>query len=119
MKILVVDDQVNILTLVQLVLEDEGYDVHTVSSGIEAITRTETQVYDRILLDLMMPKMTGYDTLSILRKESRTRHVAIVAFTAKILRGDESDMLKEGFDGYLEKPFRPEELTHIIKKHLT
>jgi len=111
-KILVVDDERNIVELVKYNLEKEGYDVVSAFDGLEAINLAKQERPDLIILDIMLPGQGGFDVCRTLRKESR---VPIIMATAK---GEEIDKilgLELGADDYVTKPFSPRELVARVK----
>jgi two-component system alkaline phosphatase synthesis response regulator PhoP len=111
-KILVVDDERNIVELMKFNLKKEGYDVVTAFDGLEALRVTREEKPELIVLDLMMPELGGLEVCKTLRKESK---VPIIIVTAK---GEEIDRilgLELGADDYVTKPFSPRELIARIK----
>ncbi|TAK72486.1 MAG: response regulator, partial [Dehalococcoidia bacterium] len=110
--VLAIDDEPGVLRLLRTQLSSEGFRVVTASDGDEALTIAEEQRPDIVLLDLMMPGMTGIDVMGALRARS---DVPIVLLTAK---GDDQDKvrgLELGADDYLAKPFSPDELSARIR----
>ncbi len=108
--ILVVDDEPDIVALVAYHLARAGYRVTTASSGTEALTLARADRPALIVLDLMLPGISGYEVLERLRADESTSHVAVLMLTA---RRDEQDRIRGltlGADDYLTKPFSPQEL---------
>lgn len=106
-KILVVDDEEDILELVRHHLDREGYDVICAETGEKAIQRAKADALDLILLDLMLPGIDGLEVTKRLKKDPKTSHIPIVMLTAK---GEEADVvagLELGADDYITKPFSP------------
>jgi two-component system phosphate regulon response regulator PhoB len=106
-KILVVDDEEDILELVQYNLTKNGYTVVSVGTGEEALKAAKSESPDLILLDLMLPGVDGLEVCKILKADSRTSAIPIVMLTAK---GEEADIvtgLELGADDYVTKPFSP------------
>ncbi|MDH2923892.1 two-component system response regulator CpxR [Nicoletella semolina] len=111
-KILLVDDDIELTELLAELLSLEGFDVHTVHNGEEALNELEHQSYDLILLDVMMPVLNGIETLKQVRKKYCTPILMLSA------RDDEIDRilgLELGADDYLPKPFNDRELVARIK----
>ena len=109
-RILVVDDEPDITGLVAYHLAKAGYRVITAPSGAEALRSVRDERPDLIVLDLMLPGMTGFDVLAELRRRDETKDLGVIVLTA---RRDEADRIKGltlGADDYLPKPFSPEEL---------
>ncbi len=108
--ILVVDDEADIVALVAYHLARAGYRVTTASSGTEALSLARSDRPSLIVLDLMLPGISGYEVLERLRADDNTRQVAVLMLTA---RRDEQDRIRGltlGADDYLTKPFSPHEL---------
>ena len=111
-KILLVDDDVELTNLLAELLSLEGFDIHVVHNGQEALTELELQTYDIILLDIMMPVLNGIETLKQLRQKLITPVLMLSA------RDDDIDRvlgLELGADDYLPKPFNDRELVARIK----
>jgi two-component system alkaline phosphatase synthesis response regulator PhoP len=106
-KILVVDDEEDILELLKYNLSREGYRVSCTTSGEKTLSLVETETPDLILLDLMLPGMDGLEVARQLKDKPNTKNVPIVMLTAK---GEEADIvtgLELGADDYITKPFSP------------
>ncbi len=110
-RILVVDDEPDITALVAYHLAKAGYRVSTASNGTEAIRAAADQRPDVIVLDLMLPGLSGLDVLQALRKQPETREVGVILLTARREEADRIRGLSLGADDYLTKPFSPHELT--------
>lgn len=117
-RLLVVDDEVNLLRAVEVCLRAEGFEIVTARSGAEALVNVAKVVPDLIVSDIRMPGMTGYELAQQLRSSSRTALVPIVFLTAKDETGDRIAGFRAGIDAYLTKPFEPEELVAVIKNIL-
>ena len=114
-NIFVVDDEEDILELIRMNLEREGYKVTCIEAGEECVKKAREKLPDLIVLDLMLPGIDGLDVCKILKNDSKTRHIPIIMLTAK---GEESDIvtgLELGADDYMTKPFSPKVLTARIK----
>ena len=111
-RVLAVDDEPNILELVKLYLEREGYQVETASRGGDAISKMNTVNPDIIILDLMLPDIDGFEVCRQIRSKSR---VPILMLTARKEDIDKVVGLEMGADDYLTKPFNPRELVARIK----
>jgi two-component system phosphate regulon response regulator PhoB len=108
--ILVVDDEPDIVALVAYHLARAGYRVSTASSGTEALTLARSDCPTLIVLDLMLPGISGYEVLERLRADERTKHIAVLMLTARREEHDRIRGLTLGADDYLTKPFSPHEL---------
>lgn len=111
-KILVVDDEVKIVSLVKQYLESDGFSVETATDGLSALSMAKTFDPDLIVLDIMLPKISGLEVCRELRKSS---DVPIIMLTAKSEEIDRLIGLELGADDYLTKPFSPRELVARIK----
>jgi len=110
-RVLVVDDEPDITALVAYHLAKAGYRVSTASNGSEALRTAADQRPDVIVLDLMLPGLSGLDVLQALRKQDETRDVGVILLTARREEVDRIRGLSLGADDYLTKPFSPQELT--------
>ncbi len=113
--ILAVDDDVDILDLLEISLDSDGYNVITAVNGLDAIEKAKSHVPDLILLDLMMPKMDGFEVIDNLRSNSQTRAIPVIMLTARALINEKLQGLDAGADDYITKPFDLKELTARIK----
>ena len=109
-RILVVDDEADIVALVAYHLAKHGYRVSTASSGTDALDAARRERPKLIVLDLMLPDMSGYDVLEQLRAGDATRDIAVLMLTARREEPDRIQGLVLGADDYLTKPFSPQEL---------
>jgi len=108
--VLVVDDEADITALVAYHLAKEGYRVTTAADGAEAIKSAEEQSPDLIVLDLMLPRLSGFEVLEALRRRPETRDIGVLVLTARKDEVDRIQGLTLGADDYLVKPFSPQEL---------
>lgn len=106
-KVLIIEDEKRIRRFLQLELEHEGYIVSTAEDGEEGINKFKKDFFDIILLDLMMPKISGEEVCKTIRKESE---IPIIVLTAKDQLLNKIQLLDMGADDYLTKPFEIEEL---------
>jgi DNA-binding response OmpR family regulator len=109
-KILVVDDEDDILHFLELVLREKGYDVVSAASGQEALTRAQLSRPDLVLLDIMMPQMDGWEVLKLLRVDEATANVPVAMLSARTEAKDRVQGLQEGAIDYICKPFSLQEL---------
>lgn len=112
MKILIVDDEELIRTVIREYAELDGFEVSEASDGEEAILKCKNETYDLIIMDIMMPKLDGYQAVKEIQKDSTTPILMLSA------RGEEYDKLlgfELGIDDYVQKPFSPKELMARVK----
>jgi len=114
-KIVVIEDEPDILEVLSYNLKREGYEVFNASDGLRGLALVKREVPDLVLLDLMLPGMDGVDICSTIKKDAQTSSTLIIMVTAK---GEESDIvlgLGVGADDYISKPFSPKELVARVK----
>jgi DNA-binding response OmpR family regulator len=113
--VLVADDDPDILSLVKLRLERSGYDVVSAGDGEQALETARTQSPDLALLDVMMPKLDGYEVTARLRQEEATRHLPVILLTARVQESDIARGVEAGADDYVKKPFSTHELRDRVQ----
>jgi DNA-binding response OmpR family regulator len=114
-KILVVDDEDDILNFLELVLGEKGFDVVTASGGQEALTKAQLEHPDLVLLDIMMPQMDGWEVLKLLRVDEETAEIPVAMLSARTEARDRVQGLQEGAIDYICKPFSLQELLGKIE----
>ncbi len=115
-RILVAEDDTNLGFVIEDHLSSEGYEVHWVLDGLEALTKFDTLDFDLCLLDVMMPKLDGFRLASNIREKDE--FVPIIFLTAKSLEEDKLKGFEIGGDDYVTKPFSIKELTHRVRVFL-
>jgi DNA-binding response OmpR family regulator len=108
--ILVADDDQDILELVAFRLERAGYEVLTAGDGEQALATAREHRPDLAVLDVMMPKLTGYEVVKAMRAEEGTSRIPVILLTARVQEADVSRGFEAGADDYIRKPFSPQEL---------
>jgi len=117
-KILVVDDSKTIRRTAEALLEQAGYRVVTARDGFEALALTADERPDLILVDVMMPRLDGYQTCALIKHNPRFRHIPVIMLTSKDGLFDRARGRVAGSDEYLTKPFTREELIEAVLRHL-
>lgn len=117
-KILVTDDEVPVVQIIRTNLELEGYEVVTAHDGEEALRKVAEESPNLIILDVMMPKMDGWEVLSNLKGSPRTQDIPVIMLTALSQMEDMDRGARLGNDCYLTKPFEPLELIAMVKRLL-
>lgn len=117
-RILVVDDQREILDVTSLVLGNAGYAISTASSGDEALDRLTREPFDLMLLDINMPGMDGWETLRLLRADDQLEQLVVIMFSVKGEVSDQVHSVQQGASGYVTKPFEVDELVERINRAL-
>jgi len=113
-KILVVDDEVYIVHILDFSLGMEGYEVVTALDGEQALGKVKTEDPDLIVLDIMMPKLDGYETCKMLKSDPQTKHIPVILLSAKGRNVDQKMGFQVGADDYITKPFSPKKLVERI-----
>ena len=113
-KILVVDDEIYIVHILDFSLGMEGYNVVTALDGEQAVEKARTEKPDLIVLDIMMPKLDGYETCKILKADELTKDIPVILLSAKGRNVDQKIGFEVGADDYITKPFSPRKLVERI-----
>jgi DNA-binding response OmpR family regulator len=113
-KVLIADDEPNIVTALDFLLRRNGYDVRVASTGEEALALVESYGPDVVLLDIMMPQKSGYDVCQRMRERLEWRHIKIVMLSARGREAEVNKGLSLGADLYITKPFSTHELIATI-----
>ena len=117
-NILVVDDENSIRMLVGATLEGKQYRILEAKNGNEAIKVSQNQKPDLIILDLMMPGLSGMEALKMMKTTETTRNIPIIILTSKGQPGDKEKALEMGAYHFLTKPFSPLELLNLVDQIL-
>ena len=115
-KILIAEDEHDIRELIIFTLKFAGYEVVAVKDGQEAVERIPEEMPDMILMDVRMPRMTGYEACRLVKAEEATRDIPLVFLSAKGQDAEVEEGLDAGATEYLLKPFAPNELIDKIKE---
>ena len=117
-SIIIADDYDDNRELLRLMLMTDGYAIREARDGRECVSMAQTDPPDLILVDLSMPELDGWSVLRALREDERTREIPCVAVSASATAGREK-ALERGFDDYLSKPFRKQELLNMVARLLS
>lgn len=117
-RILVVDDEVDILELIKVNLELEGFKVITAENGLQAIEILKKEKMDLVILDVMMPEINGYQVCQYIKEDSELSDIPVIILTAKVRKSDQFWSKKIGADLYLPKPFEPMMLVKKVREVL-
>ena len=115
-RVLVVDDDDVIRQLITVNLELEGFEVHTATDGEDCLAKVKDVAPDVVTLDVMMPRLDGWDTAARLREDPETAHLKLVLLSARAQEADKARGEGIGVDGYLTKPFDPDELVDTVRR---
>jgi len=116
-KILIVDDEKDLLEILKVKLKDVGYEVLTAENGRDAIAKAKTQKPDLITLDIIMPDIDGAEVAEELKKDPETKNIPIIFLTCLVTKGEEEKHVKGG-RYFMAKPYDASELLQTIEKHL-
>ncbi len=114
-RILLVDDEPSIVKMVGKRLEVEGFDVLIAMDGQDGLAKAQAERPDLIILDLMLPKLNGFEVCTMLKQDTRYQKIPIILFTAKAQEKDEKMGLECGANAFVRKPFRAQELMEQIR----
>jgi CheY-like chemotaxis protein len=117
--ILVADDDPDILSIVSMSLETQGYTVYKAANGREAVDLARQHHPDLVLMDMMMPVVSGYEAVSELKADQSTRDIRIVGLSAKAMATDMERATDVGIDGYITKPFRIAQVLSVVESYLS
>ena len=115
-SILVVDDEPAVREALRAGLEFEGYQVTVASDGLGALEQIAKAMPDGMVLDVMMPRMDGWETAIQLRRSPGTAHIKVVLITARAQEDDKTHGARVGADAYLTKPFDPDEMIRVVRE---
>lgn len=116
--ILLVDDDPDLVEIVQTFLESRGYRVEVAMDGVEALARLEEIHPELVLLDIMMPRMDGWEVARIIKGHPEMGDIRVVMLTARGEFADKQEGLRSGADDYIVKPIRLEELAERVERNL-
>lgn len=115
-SVLVADDDTAIVQLIKFNLEIEGYKVHAAYNGLDALDLAKKVRPDLLILDIMMPKLDGWDVVSEVRRDDDLHATPVVMLTALTADNAVATSIAFGADMHLSKPFEPEELLDIVRR---
>lgn len=117
-KILLVENHPDNIEILRMGLEFLGYTVTVAVDGKEAVEMAASELPDLIVMDILLPKVTGLEAVSRIRSNPKTKSIPILAATALAMPGDMEKCLASGCDAYIAKPFTPKQLAAAIEKLL-
>jgi len=118
-KILVVDDEPDFIEFLSIRLKSSGYDVISASDGESGLKKAQKEKPDLIILDILMPKINGFELCKRLKENELTKDMPVIMLTALAQEKDLSKGLEEGADCFITKPFNSLDLLYEIKTALT
>lgn len=117
--ILVVEDEPKNVKLVRDLMEANGYTVIEAYDGKQGVDMAIAEKPDLIFMDVMMPVMDGYEATRLIKANSATKAIPVVALTSHAMKGDREKALESGCDDYMSKPIDIKELLKMVKKYLS
>ncbi|EEG76465.1 response regulator transcription factor [Dethiobacter alkaliphilus] len=117
-KILLVEDEKNIVLGVTICLRSEGLEVEVAEDGADALRKIEAEKPALVLLDLVMPKLNGLDALQIMKEKEEMKDIPVIVLSARAQEEDIQRAMDLGANDYMAKPFRPDELLAVIDRVL-
>lgn len=118
-KILVVDDEPPIVRLMEFILARQGHEMLIAVNGEEALDKVRAHRPDLVLLDIMMPRIDGYEVARTLRADPATQHLPIIMLSAKAQEEDIQKGMDVGVNEYITKPFSPDQLVTVVGDYLS
>lgn len=118
-KILLVEDEPDFRLSMRMRLEANGFEVIEADNGKAGLDMARTSVPDLIVLDVMLPKMDGYQVARLLKFDAKYKNIPIVMLTARTQKDDKQTGISVGADAYITKPFKAEELLEMMTKLLS
>lgn len=117
-RILIVDDEPDLLMALRIRLSAAGFDVIMAKDGAEGLEKARSEKPDLIILDLMLPKINGYKVCRFLKFDENFKNIPVIMLTARAEEDDKTLGLETGADSYMTKPFDNKELVNAINNHL-
>lgn len=116
--VLIIEDEKLIIVSTQMVLEAAGFRVESAINGEEGISKARELRPDLVLLDIMMPGIDGWETLTRLKRDPDTAEIPVIIFTAREHARGHQKSAEMGAADYFRKPFEPDELIELVEKHI-
>jgi two-component system cell cycle response regulator DivK len=117
-RILLVEDDAQNSYLIRFILERSGYTVVSVGDGVRAVEAAASESPDLVLMDMLLPRMNGYDATRAIKADPDTAEITVIALTAYSMKGDRERILEAGCEGYISKPIDPETFVSQMEEFL-
>ncbi|RLD17227.1 MAG: response regulator [Caldiserica bacterium] len=114
--VLLIEDNPDNREIVETVLRKNSYKVISACDGEEALKRLKKGNYDLVLLDLSLPKISGWDLIKMIREDERIKDLPVIALTAHAMQGDKEKAIEAGCNDYISKPCKPYEIVEKVKR---
>jgi DNA-binding response OmpR family regulator len=115
--VLIIEDEKLIIVSTQMVLEAAGFRVESATNGEDGIAKARSLTPDLVLLDIMMPGIDGWETLTRLKRDAATANIPVIIFTAREHTRGHQKSTEMGAADYFRKPFEPDELIELVERH--
>lgn len=117
-KILIIEDEKNIVISLKMFLEYMGFEVFTSDNGSDGLYLAKHEYPDLILLDLVLPKINGFDVCNLLKNSEKTKNIPIIIISARTSKEDIDKVISLGANSYITKPFSIDQIKKIIIEYL-
>lgn len=117
-KILIIEDEKNIVTSLKMFLEYSGFEVFTSNDGSDGLYQAKHKYPDLILLDLVLPKIDGFNVCNLLNNDEKTKNIPIIVISARTSKEDMDKVISLGAKNYIIKPFSMDQIIKMIKEYL-
>jgi len=117
-KILIIDDSPTIIDLLKTVLSSNGHDVLTANDGVSGVNLAKEEMPDLIILDIMLPKMNGYEVCNLIKLDEKYKDIKILMLTAKAGAESKNIGMETGADDYITKDLDPDNILQTVKNLL-
>jgi len=118
-RILVVDDEPTLVRLMEFILAKQGHTMLVATNGEDALAKVKSERPDLILLDIMMPRIDGYEVARLIRADDEIKETPIIMLSAKAQEDDIARGLEIGVNEYITKPFAPDRLVQVVNDYLS
>lgn len=115
-KILIIDDETDLISLIKVRLEQASYDVSTADDGRMGLLKARDENPDLIILDIMLPKLDGFQLCRMLKFDQKYKHIPIIMLTARTSEDDKNTGIEAGADAYIVKPFDAQVLIDKVRE---
>lgn len=118
MKIFIADDNEKNRKLMQVILQKSGYRITEAEKGEDTVCLAKNIIPDLILMDIQMPVMDGIEAIKILKSDTETKDIPVIALTSYAMEGDRERFMREGFNGYISKPINVKSFLGTVEKYI-
>jgi two-component system cell cycle response regulator DivK len=116
--ILIIEDEPRNMKLLRDLLQRFGYEIIEATDGEQGVEMAKARIPNLILMDIMMPKMDGYEATRIIKADAKTKHIPVIALTSFAMKGDKERAFESGCEGYIAKPVEIQEVLKTVEHFL-